>query len=275
MKNPAKRSDDLMSVNVEAESDWLTPAVQTKEQLKDWILVSLGAPLVTVELEDNQLNLCIQNALDKYTKYAWFGPDKYLMVNTKYYEPGRGFNLKGNRILSVKEISTQREGVMGVGMDIFFSPYSFFGQGGLGASPFFGQNNVSPSGSWVTYQNAVEWWKLAQRMTGSNPDFQYNKATQRLILMPEPRCGGDHILLLRCQVLPPIEELYGNEYVRRLCLAGAKMLLGTIRKKFGSVQLIGGGAVDTTIGDEGKEEWNQIMEELIKAESVGQCCVIA
>lgn len=93
--------------------------------------------------------------------------------------------------------------------------------------------------------------------------------------MPEPRCGGDHILLLRCQVLPPIEELYGNEYVRRLCLAGAKMLLGTIRKKFGSVQLIGGGAVDTTIGDEGKEEWNQIMEELIKAESVGQCCVIA
>lgn len=65
------------------------------------------------------------------------GPDKYIAVNTKYYEPGRGINLADKRILSVKEISTQRDGPMGAGMDMFFSPYAFFGQGGLGASPFF------------------------------------------------------------------------------------------------------------------------------------------
>jgi hypothetical protein len=37
---------------------------------------------------------------------------------------------------------------------------------------------------------------------------------------------------LTCNVEPPIEDFYGNEWVRRLVLAEAKILLGTVRKKF-------------------------------------------
>ena len=109
MKNAIKRPEpekNYDEVHVKAESTWLDPAVKTKQQLVDWILVSLGYPGVTVELDDTQIDYCIQNALEKYTKYAWMGPDKYVMVNTKYYEPGRGLNLADKRILSVKEIST-------------------------------------------------------------------------------------------------------------------------------------------------------------------------
>lgn len=64
-----------------------------------------------------------------------------------------------------------------------------------------------------------------------------------------------------------MEDYYGNEYVRRLVLAEAKILLGTIRKKFSSIQLICGGQIDTTIGDEGREEKQQIMENLIRDEA--------
>lgn len=66
-----------------------------------------------------------------------------------------------------------------------------------------------------------------------------------------------------------MEDYYGNEYVRRLLLAECKILLGTIRKKFSSIQLIGGGQIDTTIGDEGREEKQQILENLQKDESQG------
>ena len=279
MKNAIKRPEpekNYNEVHVKAESTWLDPAVKTKQQLVDWMLVSLGYPGVTVELDDTQIDYCIQNALEKYTKYAWMGPDKYIMVNTKYYEPGHGLNLADKRILSVKEISTQRDNPMGMGMDMFFSPYAFFGQGGMGASPFFNQANVSPTGSWITYQNAMEWYKLAKRMTGSNPDFQYDKSTRYLQLFPEPRCGNqDHFILLTCQVLPPLEELYGNEYVKRLCTAYAKILLGTVRKKFSTVQLLGGGSIDTTIGEQGQQELDKIIEEIIKDESRGQSWIIA
>ena len=66
-----------------------------------------------------------------------------------------------------------------------------------------------------------------------------------------------------------MEDYYGNEFVRRLLLAECKILLGTIRKKFSSIQLIGGGQIDTTIGDEGREEKQQIMDEIIKSEAQG------
>jgi len=74
---------------------------------------------------------------------------------------------------------------------------------------------------------------------------------------------------LTCNQEPPIEEYYGNEYCRRLILAECKILLGTIRRKFSSVQLIGGGTIDTSIGDEGKEEKQAALEDLIKSESRG------
>ena len=60
-----------------------------------------------------------------------------------------------------------------------------------------------------------------------------------------------------------------------MILAECKILLGTIRKKFASVQLIGGGTIDTSIGDEGKEEKQAALGDLIKSESRGQCCYIA
>jgi hypothetical protein len=51
--------------------------------------------------------------------------------------------------------------------------------------------------------------------------------------MPEPKCNrSDNFILLTCNQEPPIEDYYGNEYVRRLVLAEAKILLGTVRKKF-------------------------------------------
>ena len=43
------------SIYINPESTWTDPGVKTLDQLKDWILVSLGAPRVTVELDDNQL----------------------------------------------------------------------------------------------------------------------------------------------------------------------------------------------------------------------------
>ena len=53
------------------------------------------------------------------------------------------------------------------------------------------------------------------------------------------------------------------------------MLLGTVRGKFQNITLLGGGTVDTTIGDRGREEWDKLIEEIQKDESRGQTWVIA
>ena len=266
---------DEDEVKIKAESSFIDPAVKSLKQLKDWILTMLGYPLVTVELNDDQLNICIQNALEKYTKYAYLGADKYLVVDMNFYEPGRGLNLSRFNIQSVKDISLPRDNAFSQGGDLFWGAYAFLGQGN-GVYPMFNNAGTTPTmGNWVTWHAVTEFFDLTKRMTGSNPDFQYDPVTKYLKLMPEPRVHREHnCMLLTCQVIPPYEVLYGNEYCKKLSLCYAKMLLGTIRKKFSSVQLVGGGQLDTTIGDEGKAEYDQIMENIIREEGKGQCCFI-
>lgn len=260
-------------VKIKAEASYVDPAVRSLKQLKEWILISLGYPLVTVELTEEQLNFCIASGTELYTKYAYFEP-KYLTVDLGRYEHGRGINLKCLNIASVKEIGMPRDNMFSQGGDIFWSPYAFTGQG-QGVMPFGNNSNLPSMGNWVTWHAVNEYMDLVNRCTGSNPDFRYDRATGYLRLMPEPgQNRANNWMLITAQMIPEYEELYGNEYVRRICIAKAKILLGTIRKKFANVQLLGGGQLDTTIGDEGKEELDKILEEIITAESKAQCCFI-
>jgi len=93
--------------------------------------------------------------------------------------------------------------------------------------------------------------------------------------MPKPCQNRHENILITCEVEPPPEELFGNEYVKRLFLAYLKIQLGIVRKKFSSVQLIGGGQIDITIGDEGKEELDKCMEDLRSSESFGNIAIVA
>lgn len=261
-------------ISIKAESSFIDPAVKSLSQLKEWILTMLGYPLVTVELNDAQLNVCVQNALEKYTKYAYMGANKYLVVDLNHYEPGRGLNLSKFRIQSVKDISLPRDNAFAQGGDLFWGPYAMLGQG-QGIFPFNHQGAMPAMGSWVTWQAVTEYFDLVKKMTGSNPDFQYDPVTKYLKLMPEPKRHRDvNVILLTCQVIPPYEVLYGEEWVKRAALAYAQILLGNIRKKFSSISLIGGGQLDTSIGDEGREALNQLIENIIKDTGAGQCCYI-
>ena len=273
MMNAIKKHDIKNNdLEVNPNSTWLDPGIKNIQQLKDWMLVRLGYPLLNVELTDSQLNACIADGIALYSKYA-YTPEKYLIVNTKFYKPHVGIDLHGYNIMSVKDIALQRDNLFGLaGNDMFFGPYAYFGQG-VG-SPGFGLGNQSYVGSWTTFHNIHEWFDVAKRLMGQI-DWQYDKSTQTLVLMPEPKQSGDNFILLTVNQQPPIEEYYGNEYCRRIIISYAKILLGTVRKKFSSIQLIGGGSIDTSIGDEGKEELQAALEDLIKSESRGQCCFIA
>lgn len=132
----------------------------------------------------------------------------------KYYKPGVGLDLSDFHIMSVKDIATQRDNVMGQYGDMFFGPYAFFGQGQ--GFPFFNCGSGAATGAWTTYQCMIEFFQLSKEMCGNNPDFQYDKFTKTLKLFPEPRCigRGDHFILLTCNVEQPMEEYFSNDYCR-------------------------------------------------------------
>ena len=270
MKNAIK--NDKPPIKIDPNDTWLNQKIDTLQKVKDWILTSLGYPLLTIELDDNQLNTCIGNAIRIFTRYEYH-PESYLTVNLKYYKPGEGLDLHGFNIMSVKDIATQRDNVFGCQPDMFFGMYAYMGQGQ--GSPMFNMGNQNPVGMWTLWHNAHEFYDLSKKMCGSNPNFQWDKVTQHLRLIPEPRFKGDHYILLTVNAELPISEYYVNDTVLRLALAEAKMLLGTVRKKFQGTALLGGGTLDTEIYNEGKEEKDKILEELISRESKGQCFYVS
>ena len=272
MKNAVKRPKDQLE-HIKPESTWLNEGIKTLDQLKSWILIKLGAPTMTVELSPEQLDVCIHDGIALFSKYSYY-PERYLLLNLKYYEPGKGIDLHEFKVMSVKQISLPRDNIMGQYGDMFFGPYAFFGQGT--GFPFFQNGMGNYVGAWTTYHAISEFFNLSKEMMGNNPDFFYDKITQRLKLMPEPRPGMfGNCILATCNCEPPMEEYFGNEFCRRLILAEAKILLGTVRKKFSGINLVGGGQIDTSIGDEGREEKQAALEDLIKSESRGQFFVVS
>lgn len=268
------QSKDLF---VNQYSTWLNPGTREFEEVKDYILTMLGYPSVTVEITDSQLRAACATAMRLWTKY-YHGQEKYLNLDLFYYkkaefpnDPDAGLDLTEFNIMEVRDIGFQKDAMFGVGIDPFFSPYTFFGQGNY--SPMFGMGNGNSVGSFTTWQNLNEFFDLAKRMTGSNQDWQYNRVTKRLKIMPEPRCGGKshRFVCAVCYQEPPLEQILGEDYFLRMCIAQVKMIVGTVRKKYSGVNLLGGGTVDTEIYNEGKEEWDKLVEELQKSEGIGQC----
>ena len=62
----------MENIEVKAESSYLNPAIDSKKKLIDWTMTMLGAPLVTVELNEVQFD-----AMDLFQKH------KYLTKNKK------------------------------------------------------------------------------------------------------------------------------------------------------------------------------------------------
>lgn len=261
---------------VKAETTFLHPTIKSKHQLIDWVLSMLGYPLLTVELRENHFDTAIQNALYTYTKYCNF-PRKYLLKSSLDYVPGVGIDLSKENVVQVYEVQ--------YGLD--FSNWGTILPWMINrtSSGQFGSGNLA--GSFITYHNFVEFKKMAQRLTSSEPDYQYNKVAKRLVLIPEPRhhhiqngpppyhselypheglTSADYkrgipmVIEVECE--PPLVELYQEEHVKKLTLAYCKIMLGQIRGKFDGIGLPGGGSVSKEIGAEGKEELDKIMETL-------------
>ena len=279
-----KQSSNKDSLDVKAESSFLNPAINSKKKLIDWTLTMLGAPLVTVELNETQFDAIIGDAIELYTKFASFD-DKYVLLDLNKYELGKGLDTSPYRITAVKGISTTRDTLYGTAMGDPFFGFNAILNGGNGTSFGFGGGILAGSGygntngfgwNWgggfVTYQCAQEFLQLAYKMSGMNPDFQFDHLHQKLMLYPEPRrCPKRwrRWVLVECETEPQFEELYGNNFLKRIVLAKAKILLGTIRSKFQNVQLVGGGSIDTSIKEEGQAELDKVLEEIRSSESYG------
>jgi hypothetical protein len=233
---------------------YIDQADTTLADLKTWLLKQLGYPLITVELTDEQLKTAIDDSIEFYTEYAEMG-DNYVMMNLSGYVENTGLSLSGFNAKSVFTLDEELDGSINT---LFSIENQMANQGVLPYHHGMGK-------SYVSFELASQFVDMSRRYLGQRFDFNYNPQSQVLKLFPDPKQQNkEGFIVLGLKTIPPLSELYGNWYVKRLALAKAKIILGLVRSKFGNVQLPGGGNVDTTVGDQGQSEWEKWTDEIVK-----------
>jgi hypothetical protein len=246
-------------------STYIDYSIKTREELKDYILDECGGDLQTVEITDKQLDGAINASLEIFTKFATFDT-KYLSLQLSDYDSLSGFDVSPYRVASIESI--EDDGLMGFG-DQSGQIWSMSNaMNNQGVSPYGGGSNGSGQNqglAWVTVQMVHEYSEMTKKMRAAYWDFEFDRLNQQLRLIPDPNYMGtdmDQFLCVAVETIPPDEQLYGEQMVKDMALAKSMIIVGRVRKKFESVQLLGGGNVDSTILEDGKELLEKTMENL-------------
>jgi hypothetical protein len=237
-------------------STYASFSITNLNQLKRYILLRLGAPLLSVELTDEHLDLVINEATEIYSKYANVD-QRFMIVQLSDYVEDVGVTLPADVIgvFSIdKNMATNDFGnLFAVDNSLIYSVFNYM-------SP------LPRMFSFTTMEITKQYMDLVNLYSGKNFDFNFNPRNKLLVLYPDPiKAGSTYAamsIVLGTHIVRPEAQLYGEAWIKKYALAEAKVLLGTIRKKFKGVQLLGGGVIDDSIGAEGIIERDALLANL-------------
>ena len=121
----------------------------------------------------------------------------------------------------------------------------------------------------ISWYILKQWLETREKMLSTKRYFKFDERTQHMHLIPEPKSGERFYGVVSCYVEKPVYHLIQEPWVYQYALALTKISLGRVRGKFGSAQLFGGTALDTSILQEGLEEKKALEEMLMKGASPG------
>jgi hypothetical protein len=243
--------------------------VQSREELKQKILLSLGHPYINVNLTDDHLDLAIDNALRHFFKYSPYGAFENHYVYTMGAEDvTNGWIPIPRYIDAVVEVLGQ--GTTISDLSFMTAEYQMSRETFMAAQRF---NNVSL----VDYVTMKQRLYHTQQIISPAKSFVFVRYQRRLI--PNWTMKEGQIVAMKvyenvdpeasdvgkdpATVIPSL-DLWDDEVLKELAIADAKKTWGGILKKFGSVVLPGGVTLDgQKMYDEGDQEFNAITDKML------------
>ena len=119
--------------------------------------------------------------------------------------------------------------------------------------------------SWYTLK---EWLDTREKMLATRRDIKFDPRTQYMQMYPQP--GGDRFYgVLACYLEKPIRSVIMEQWIYEYSLALSMITIGRIRGKFGSVSLLGGGALNYDLLTEGQTRKAELEAKLLDGASPG------
>jgi hypothetical protein len=234
-----------------------------RNQLHDYILAKLGAPAIELELDEQQLDIAIDEALDVWEDYA---PREFYQYYTFHTLPGKSVyqmppEVGHIRAVHYKEMaqfafqSTDLDGAIPVEYFYPGGAYSSI-QGGLidPIQPIWGR-----MGEWALYKQYEQMYsKLSSNLGG----WEWVGGRNTIKLYPIP-CKPQGVIVHYLQKCKDWDCNY--QAIREGALASAMMMVGEIRSKFQTIPGPMGGTIlnGQDILQRGKEMWDRWEERLL------------
>lgn len=217
------------------------------ERTKEYVLSMLGYPTVSVEITDRQLEICIQEACERWFEY------RTPKVNYYYFQV-----LPGQDIYTIPQEALHQtpQGIVIKGViyrPTNFEQFQYFFQYAL-----YNYRPIRLANIYMMWMNLESF----QWITGQYVSWEIIEGNKiRLSPIPQEPTTAALIYFENS----PESDLDQNLWIWKFTLAKAKQIVGTVRNKFslpspagGTIQLNGAELVA-----EGKEQEKELMDELI------------
>lgn len=233
-----------------------------REELINYCLRKLGAPVIRINLTPDQMNDCVDDALQEYTNFHYNGEERVWIshvitqqdIDQKYIK--LDVLIKGVvRVLPMNYAGYNASNIQ------FSGRYQFM------QDEIFKLN--SNFGSVVSYELGMENIELIQAMFGTFPAVGFTSTQSKLKLATDWKNFEAGKTILVAEVLMAIDpeevtKVYDESFVKKYTTALMKKQWGSNLKKFQNVPLPGGIMLDgKTIYDEAVEELNSIKEDML------------
>ena len=263
---------------------FLSSKIKTYDHLAQRIRMSLGEPLIQIEISSEQIYNNIDIAIEWFTKFS-ATEEEYLIFRSDLYEPGRG--LRMDKLFSItpdmyNTFTTETSALSG-GYDYDMGDYRkvvdvfSFSEGNnsgvntlftiehtVAQQAYFGHLLGNVGYDLITWHALKEWLDLRNKLLALTPYLRFNAETQYLRIIPEPSRGQVYYGLLGCRVQKPLRHIIGQLWVYRYALALTKMSVGHVRGKYAGSNLFGGQTVNyTDIQQQGVAEKDALEKELM------------
>lgn len=254
--------------------------ITSYDTLAERIRRQLGAPLVEVEITNEQLYDNISIALEFFTKYAGY-TEEYLVFDSKKYEQGIGIKVD-TLINSTPEMYKSTTPGLSAGYDYDMESYRrvldcfAFNRGeDTGINTLFTLEQAMAQQIYSSYMignfgfDLITWETLKSfidtrdKVLAMTPQFRFDPRNQLLRIIPEPRPEHTYLGVVGCYVEKAIKDLIMERWVFNYAKSLTKIIVSAVRGKFSGTTLFGGGNINAAdFMSQGIAERDALEQEL-------------
>lgn len=228
--------------------------ISTRDQFKDYVLRQLGHPVVDVNVDDDQVEDRIDDALQYYWDYHFDGTEHVLLPHALTSTDIT------NKYVTVPDTIIGVVGIFDVG-DAVQTNNLFNIRYQIHLNDLFDFS----SATFTPYVNAMRHIETLEEIFVGKKLIRFNRHTNRVYIDMdwEMLDAGRYIIIEGYRILDPdkYSEIWNDRWLKKYATALVKKNWGTNLKKFEGVQMPGGITLN------GQKIYDEAVEEIEKMES--------